>query len=97
MRPSISGRIITDSSASSEPTAETSSETRMICTGSALTGNPGLAAAAAGGGDAGLPSAGFGESVLGDSVFCAAAVASLLEPHPATSAAVTRTARIVTL
>src|SRR6185436_20830138 len=103
MRPSISGRIITDSSASSEPTADTSSETLMICTGSAFTGNPGLAAAA-GGGEAGLPSAGLAdvsaglaESVLGGSVFCAAAVASLFEPQPASSATVTRTARIVTL
>jgi len=69
----------------------------MICTGSALTGNPGLAAAAAGGGDAGLPSVGLAESALGDSAFCAAAVASLLEPQPASTAAVTRTARIVTL
>ena len=90
--------MITDSSASRDPTAETSSDTFRIFTGSALTCNPGLAAAA-GAGVAGVAaSAVFAASGLGASDFWAAtAVASLLEPHPARSTAVTSAVRIVTL
>src|SRR5882762_3099726 len=86
MRPSISGRMMTDSSAIKEPTAETSSETFATFTGSALTGSPcGLAA-----GVAACCGAGFVASAFWP------AVASFFEPQPAVSAAVTSAVRMAT-
>src|SRR5882762_7742831 len=87
MRPSISGRMMTDSSAIKQPTAETSSETFATFTASALTGSPcGWAA-----GVAGCCGAGFAASAFWP------AVASFFEPQPAISAAVTSAVRMATL
>src|SRR6185436_13379647 len=89
--------MITDSSASSDPTADTSSDTLPTSTGTALTGRPigGFAAWPAGG------AAGLAASAFCPSAFCSGfcpAVAPFLELHPAaSSAAVTSAVRMATL